>query len=102
MTHTGLPHEPTLIGAIVAILVAGFGGAAKTLNSFLQGEPLQIARLLAQAAVSMFTGYMFYALSFNFGYDHLGTVIAGLGGWWGAEGVDFLIRRVKKEGGESR
>ena len=95
-----IPHEPTLIGAIVAILVAGFGGAAKTLNSFILGEPLQIARLLAQAGVSMFTGYMFYTLSFHFGYDHLGTFIAGLGGWWGAEGVDFLIKRVEERGGK--
>lgn len=81
---------------IIYALLAIAGGVVKNVNGYLNGEKLQINRMIANAIVSGFSGYMFASLAGLINPSWV-YVAAGIGGYMGAESLTLLINIIKRK-----
>ncbi len=77
------------------ILIAAIGGIAKHLSEYLKGSTFRIRQLIANTIVSGFSGYIFAeaAYQMNPEWSH---VAAGIGGYMGAQALDFVFYVIKE------
>lgn len=82
---------------IIWVAIATAGGVARYLNILLveKTPEFQVLRLIARAVIGGFSGYMFAQFSNTFINSSWDVFAAGIGGWLGADGIDYLAQRLK-------
>lgn len=77
------------------VMIAAVGGIAKHMSEYLKGAKFRIRQLLANTIVSGFSGYVFAEAAFQLNpeWSH---VSAGIGGYMGAQALDFVFLLVKE------
>lgn len=79
--------------------IAALGGVAKHLHAYLSGTvQFNIWRMLSRAVVSLFSGYTAaQVVTHVVGEPDMAMAVAGLWGYLGAEGIDWLIAIAQKK-----
>ncbi len=78
-------------------LVAVFGGIARYLNGYVNGERFKFSILVASAFVAGFSGYMFAALGESLAMpQQMLFVMAGVGGFFGEQTMKFILEYTQK------
>lgn len=77
------------------VIIAAVGGVAKHLSEYLKGSTFRMRQLIANTIVSGFSGYVFAeaAYQLNPEWSH---VAAGVGGYMGAQALDFVFYVIKE------
>jgi len=84
-------------GEIAWIILAMMGGVARYLDSYLKsGDTPKLGMLLAHGLISGFSGYMIAQVALAVGRDDWALIAAGIGGYLGTQGLDFVSEMVKK------
>lgn len=84
-------------GELAWIILAVMGGIARYLDSYLKsGDSPKLGMLLAHAMISGFSGYMVAQMAIQVGRDDWALIAAGIGGYLGTQGLDFVAEQVKK------
>ena len=94
--------KPYLDTELVWILLAMMGGVARYLDTYLKsGNPPQWGRAVTHALVSGFSGYMVAQVALRV-HPEWALVAAGVGGYLGTQGLDFVTEVIKKRlGGDA-
>lgn len=93
------PNWPFGTGELAWIIIAMMGGVARYLDSYLKsGAPPKWGMALGHAIVSGFSGYMVAQVAMKFEPDWA-LIAAGIGGYLGTQGLDFLADLLKKRMG---
>jgi hypothetical protein len=88
-------------GEIAWIILAMMGGIARYLDSYLkEGKAPKLGMLLAHGMVSGFSGYMVAQVALAVGRDDWALIAAGIGGYLGTQGLDFVADQAKKRLGD--
>jgi hypothetical protein len=78
------------------ITLAGTGGAARYLHSYLEGTPFSWKHLFAKIFISGFAGLMVSQIASQLNPDWK-FIAAGIGGFAGTQALDFIIYITKKK-----
>jgi ABC-type Co2+ transport system permease subunit len=90
MHEVGDPTTTAVVGKLAYAGLAAFGGVAKHLSEYLRGSTFRLRQLLANTVTSGFSGYIFAEIAYNLN-DQWAYVAAGIGGYMGAQGLDYLF-----------
>lgn len=96
MTEPPPPSMFTLTTEVAWVLLAMIGGVARYLDTYLKsGNAPKVGLLITHALVSGFSGYMVAQVMLKVQPDWA-LIAAGIGGYLGTQGMDFLTRVMKK------
>ena len=88
-----MSFQPPILWATIA----GAGGASRFLQQYLEGNEFSWPHLVAHLFISIFSGVMFGLVGQHFNFSNEITMaFAGLGGFMGIHGLDFLVSVMKK------
>lgn len=95
MTPNPSPFQQ-FFGEIAWVLLAMVGGLARYLDGYIrQGQGFKVGLAITHAMVSGFSGYMVAQVALKVQPDWA-LIAAGVGGYLGTQGLDFISRVVQK------
>lgn len=91
------PNIWGITNEITWVVLAMIGGISRYLDGYLKsGTAPKVGLLITHAMVSGFSGYMVAQVMLKFHPDWA-LIAAGIGGYLGTQGLDFLARVMKKK-----
>ena len=88
----------SFISHLIYMIVATAGGVARYLDLYLRGKRTwKLAHLVASAAASGFSGYIFAQFFIIIGQPQWALVTAGVGGAMGLSSVDFIWDKLTRQ-----
>ena len=83
------------LGEVFWVILAVLGGLARSLDGYVKsGVFPRVSMLAAHIAISGFAGFMMAQLLLKIapGWEHIG---AGVGGYLGTQGIDWMAQAIK-------
>ncbi len=91
-------HLPQFPIEILYGILAVFGGCARYLNSFIDGQGFSFRVFLASAFVAGFSGYMFALLGETMNLPApMPSILAGTGGFFGEQTMKLVLEYAQSK-----
>jgi hypothetical protein len=87
----------TIIAQLLWLVLAAFGGIARYADESMRHESaITLIHLLGHGLVSAFSGYMFAIVALLI-YPDWASVMAGIGGYLGTQGLSWVTKLVQNK-----